>query len=225
MFIRQRMSKSIITYTVFCFLAVFLSIHLLNGQEVFDNNAGIDDIGGITQKRDENAGRYGLEDTNYPAPVAPFLNKKNETINAIGGWVITKVGKTGKDGGYTSIARDSLGKIHICFYDGANLKYATNASGSWVTAMVDDTGNVGMYASIALDAANKVHISYYDVKNSNLKYATNASGSWVISTIDSSGDVGLYTSIAIDASGKAHISYFYSSGADLKYATNASGAW
>ncbi|MEK6729332.1 MAG: hypothetical protein AABY76_04835, partial [Planctomycetota bacterium] len=205
MFIRQGMSKIVITYTVFCFLAVFLSIKLLNGQEVFDKNAGIDDLGSITQERDEKAGQYGLEDTNYPAPVEPFLNKENIETNAIGGWVITKVGQAGKNGGHTSLARDSLGKIHICFYDGTNLKYVTNASESdWKTETVDGADNVGMYASIALDAANKAHISYYDAKNSTLKYATNTSGSWATSIIDSNKGAGLYTSIALDTDGKAH---------------------
>ena len=54
---------------------------------------GLTILAAITQERDEQAGHCGLEDTNVPAPVEPFLNKKNEDITAIGGWVITKVEK------------------------------------------------------------------------------------------------------------------------------------
>ncbi|MDO8281756.1 MAG: S8 family serine peptidase [Thermodesulfovibrionia bacterium] len=142
-------------------------------------------------------------------------------------WTIQTVDSVGDVGYYTSIAIDSLDKMHISYNDVTNLdlKYTTNASGSWVTTTVDSSGTVGYYTSIAIDSSGKVHISYYDVTNLDLKYATNASGSWVTTTVDSTGYVGSYTSIAIDSSGKIHISYFDITNSNLKYATNASGSW
>ncbi len=135
-------------------------------------------------------------------------------------WCYETVDSAGGVGEYTSIAIDSLDKVHISYRDAINydLKYATNASGSWVTETVDSAGSVGGYTSIAIDSLDKVHISYY---GGGLKYATNASGSWVTEIVDSAGSVGGYTSIAIDLSDKVHISYFDDTNNDLKYATNA----
>lgn len=66
MFIRQGMRKVFIIHAVLCLMAVFLSIKLLNGQEKFGKNAGVNNLIGISQERDEKIGRYGLEDINYP---------------------------------------------------------------------------------------------------------------------------------------------------------------
>ena len=125
-------------------------------------------------------------------------------------------------GQYASIALDTSGKVHISYFDSANLdlKYVTNASGSWVITTVDSSGDVGQYTSIAVDTSGKVHISYYDRGRDFIKYATNASGSWVKTNVDSSGDVGQYTSIAVDTLDKIHISYYDVTNAALKYATN-----
>ncbi|MDO8282002.1 MAG: hypothetical protein Q7U10_05175 [Thermodesulfovibrionia bacterium] len=154
-------------------------------------------------------------------------NTDNNDSDPNAAWRIETVDSAGLVGIDTSIAIDSLGKMHISYRDATNadLKYATNASGLWVITTVDSTGDVGSSTSIAIDSLNKVHISYYDATNADLKYATNASGSWVITTVDSTGDVGRFTSIAIDSSGKMHISYYDLSNTNLKYATNASGSW
>ncbi len=91
-------------------------------------------------------------------------------------WCYETVDSAGGVGEYTSIAIDSLDKVHISYCDATNydLKYATNASGSWVTETVDSAGSVGGYTSIAIDSLDKVHISYFDDTNNDLKYATNA---------------------------------------------------
>ncbi len=123
--------------------------------------------------------------------------------------------------GYSSIATDTNGKVHISSPGGA-LRYATNASGSWVITLVDKSAN---YSSIAVDSLNAVHISYYDSINKILKYATNAGGNWITETVDAGGDVGWYSSIAVDSNNKAHIAYYDSINDDLKYATNSSGSW
>jgi hypothetical protein len=147
-------------------------------------------------------------------------------------------GGGGDTGGYSSIAIDGLGTIHISYYDFNNmrLRYATNASGSWSSEPADSAGDVGLYSSISIDSSEMVHISYYEWKEitvnneeiqipGEIKYATNASGSWVSEIIDSEGDVGGYTSVATDSSGYVYISYYDWENYDLKYATNASGSW
>lgn len=137
----------------------------------------------------------------------------------------------------SSIAVDSAGKVHICYYYDSypdtnpyieGIKYATNASGYWKIETIDsgtvDSGqNIGLYTSIAVDADDKVHISYQGI-DATIKYATNASGSWETETVSNSG-YGQFTSIALDSSGKAHISYYDGTNYDLNYATNISGSW
>ena len=156
--------------------------------------------------------------------------------NATGSWVTETVDSLENTGATSSLAIDSSGKVHICywaepeeFYRG--IKYATNRSGSWETEMIV----VGRLPSLAVDKDDKAHISFWNsvVKEGSsyntLQYATNASGSWVIETVDSI--VGRYTSLALDSSDKIHISYFGQSDdgsngrPSLKYATNASGSW
>jgi len=128
-------------------------------------------------------------------------------------------------GPFASLALDSDGFVHICYYDATNdhLKYATNSSGTWETEDADDTGQVGMHSSIAMDSSNKVHISYLGV--GGLAYATNAAGSWEIEEVAPGQAVGEYSSITLDSDGFVHISYYDATDSELKYATNASGDW
>ncbi len=140
-------------------------------------------------------------------------------------WQIETVDNTAADvGKYTSIAIDSLGNIHISYFDDTNdnLKYAYYDGLSWQLALVDVGGgvnNVGKYGSIAVDSLNRPHISYYDETDDDLKYAYH-DGSWQISIADDGGgvnDVGKYASIVVDSLNLPHISYFDETNDDLKY--------
>lgn len=145
-------------------------------------------------------------------------------------WIISAIDSAGDVGEHTSIAIDSINKVHISYRDDNNndLKYITNTAGTWKSSIIDNSVIVGDNpTSIAADSNNKAHIAYHENTNVDLKYATNASGVWVTSTVDSAGWVGHYPSIAVDSENKAHISYenYSFSAYDLKYATNASGSW
>ena len=96
-----------------------------------------------------------------------------------GNWHVEIVDSSDQVGQHASLSLDSLGNVHISYYDAVNgaLKYATNASGSWQLETVDNGGNVEGYISVSLDSADKVHISYI---GRGLKYATNSTGSWAI---------------------------------------------
>jgi hypothetical protein len=106
-------------------------------------------------------------------------------------------GGTSDVGQYTSIALDSINKVHISYYDATNgnLKYATNAgvtpgsgncSGNtnYNCEIVYSTGDVGKYSSLAIDSSDNVHISFLDDTNDTLKYATGTAGSFTTETVD-----------------------------------------
>ncbi len=140
------------------------------------------------------------------------------------------LGGTADVGLDTSIAMDSLGNVHISYYDFTNgrLLHATGApAGPFVITPVDGgtpiTNDVGEFTSLALGAGNTVHISYYDVTNGTLKYANNVGGAFVAVTVDAGGgvnDVGQDSSIALDSNGRVHISYYDATALALKYANN-----
>ncbi|MHA2265851.1 MAG: InlB B-repeat-containing protein, partial [Candidatus Thorarchaeota archaeon] len=97
-------------------------------------------------------------------------------------WNIQTVASTGDVGGYTSIAVDASGNVHMLFTDFTfdNLVYATNSgvtpgtgncdNTDWDCETVDSEGEVGEYTSIAIDSSGGVHGSYYDRTNGALKY-------------------------------------------------------
>jgi hypothetical protein len=143
-------------------------------------------------------------------------------------WTIFAIDSSGE--GQTSIALDSVGKVHVIYTSGEDLKYATNAEGSWVTSTVGEA--CLWYSSLALDSNDKAHICYHQyADHSSLVYTTNAGGSWANYTVDSTFTtfVGFYPSLALDSNGKVHISYKHMNpharGDVLKYATNAGGSW
>src|SRR5439155_21349177 len=92
-------------------------------------------------------------------------------------WAPVVVDQGGDLGGYSSLALDGSGRVHVSYSDGTNvdLKYATCAgscttAANWQTVAVDQTGVVGAYASLAADGSGRVHVSYQDDADRN--YAT-----------------------------------------------------
>jgi len=169
-----------------------------------------------------------ISETRYCYTVSAYDAAGNESPQsseacATTSWATYSIDSAVNITGPSSIAVDSMDKVHIiyCDFDNPDIKYATNVSGAWVIETISQ-GNMGGSSSIAVDSMDKVHISY---RASGLKYATNASGGWFTETIDSGGSNGLYSSIAVDSMDKVHISYFDYTNHDIKYATNASGGW
>jgi len=137
-----------------------------------------------------------------------------------GGWTTEQVDSGLSYDAEASVALDSSGEPHICYYDGTqmDLLYAFRSSGNWNIETVDSSGTVGRYCSIAVDSNGVPHISYYDDTNDDLKYASRSGGSWSTAAVDETGSVGLYTSIDLDSSDNPHICYYDGTNTNLKYA-------
>lgn len=153
------------------------------------------------------------------------------------GWNTSVVGPTGSkfNGSISpcdSIAVDSIGKSHVCYYESnsSSLIYATNSNGNWSTQIIKHTGFVETKTSIAIDHFGRLFIAYSNSSSGipgdlaahhSLEYVTNATGQWKGYVID--GDGGEWSSMAIDSKNEIHISY--RAQGNLKVATNAGGTW
>jgi hypothetical protein len=145
----------------------------------------------------------------------------------------TEVVDRGYVGVHNSLRIDSMGRIHVAYYDQYNrdLKYAYRDSAGWHIQRVDSTGDVGSNLSMALDASNRPHISYCEGFGETagygycdaLKYAFYNGASWDIRTVDSEGYQGIGTSIALDGAGQPHISYC--AAFELRYAFRDGQTW
>ena len=145
-------------------------------------------------------------------------------------WKFKTVDSTSNTGLFTSIAVDSLDKVHISYIDWTNgmLKYASDASGDWATMPVGNTGVefAGLYTSLALDSSDMARVSYIDWTNGMLKYTIRWGGIvWWTFDLNSAGTEALFTSLALDSSDRVHISYYDVTNDDLRYVTNAPGSW
>lgn len=151
------------------------------------------------------------------------------------GWIFkTIAGKDGLAGDDTanvgasiSMALDSQGAAHICYYDCSQqkLKYIDQSLHESLIELVDDSGeDVGRKNSIALDSAGNVHIAYFDWSKRDLKYACKQGDVWSTEVVDSEGDVGDWPALAIDRDGLPHISYCDWTNKTLKYACRSSEA-
>jgi hypothetical protein len=143
-------------------------------------------------------------------------------------WTVETVDYANDVGYFTSIAIDSVGNLHVSYWDQYwnDLKYAKLVGSTWTTMPVDHVGEIGFSGtSIQVDSANNPHISYYDYTNEDLKYARWTGSDWNLETVDSTGIVGLHSSLALDSSNRAHISYYDYVNEDLKYAHWTGSSW
>lgn len=135
-----------------------------------------------------------------------------------------------------SLQLDSLGKIHVAFFDfpNKNIMYGTQSSTGWkieevTTLMSSDT----VIMNLVLDHANRPHIVYYDTENEQLKHATQSPG-WAIHVVDRVGDPldstlkypdATQISSLVDRSNRLHVSYFDGANHDLRHAVLEEGNW
>ena len=144
--------------------------------------------------------------------------------NQSGSWSITVLDSTVSSGNYTSIALDSLNKVHISYYSSGYLSYITNASGVWVKEILDNSAG-HTSSSISVSPNGYVHVTYYNFLDRSIKYITNLSGSWAISTLTpiSGTFSGAASASVVDQNDTLHLCY-YSNG-NLNYSTNMTGSW
>jgi hypothetical protein len=137
-------------------------------------------------------------------------------------WHFETVGDALYVGGYTSLALDGSGFVHISYEGYYGLQYTRWDGSSWHTVMVDsEYGNQGSYTSLALDASHYPHISY---ESNGLRYAYWDGSGWQIETVDI--EQGSWASLALDAWGYPHISYGgLELASDLRYAYNDGSGW
>lgn len=163
--------------------------------------------------------------------------------NASVEWYIDTVDSEGDAGKYPSIAIDSRGNVHICYYqfgvvsnyDNSKqpsyiMKYARKDEAGWQIFDLDFLEVHGEDSGIAVDSKDNVHISYCGAGYSDkdgfydaVFHATNAAGDWQIELVENLIGLDYDTSIAIDSKDKVHMAYHANSA--LHYATNKSGSW
>lgn len=180
---------------------VFTTIEDGIGSSNLEPSIGIDVSGNVHISYSE---RYS-DDEIYMMSIKYATNASGK-----GKWVTTSIDDFGYDVLHmenTSLAIDSLGKVHISyparvmstFSDSYALKYATNTSGSWViTTAFDEWGG---YSSLSIDSSDNAHISC------NKGYITNAYGTWMNMGGAYSHTALNISSIAIDSSDNIHCIY------------------
>jgi len=141
------------------------------------------------------------------------------------GWSISDAIKGLEGFPYPSMVVEADDKVHICYLDDVELKYAYYAGATWKVTNL--SGAFGYFSvnnlSMVLDAAGKVHIvgeGRYAVA-----HVTDATGKWTIETIGNPDSYSGYAALAIDKAGNIHISYGDHDSREVLYAKNASGAW
>ncbi len=150
---------------------------------------------------------------------------KVATRASAGTWAATVVDDTTLVRSWSSISGDSLGRLHVTYYDFLNqdLCYATYESGNWTLSKLDDSG--GVCSAMVSDDNNKQHIFYTDLvlAKTPLSYITNSGAKWMAESITTDGDVGEQSSIAVDGEGFVHIAYYDTTNGTLNYVCNIGG--
>ena len=131
----------------------------------------------------------------------------------------------GAGGEYSSVAVDSLGRLHISHLDGdsnpANyaLRHAWYDGSVWRSQLIED-GDVGWWSSIAADSRDRLHVAYHGDRT-GLRYAL-YDGAWTITLV--APGAGYANSIAVDANDDPHIVTVSGNG-ELLYARREGTEW
>ncbi len=173
------------------------------------------------------------QDTSLASPTIPLPTEATPPTTSVAQvattdtvWSVETVQSGSDIGHYSSLGIDSLGHLHVGYYDHPNtaLKYAQWNGSGWVTSTVDNSASVGQFPSLGLDSSNYPHISYYDLTNSALKVAHWDGSSWVRETVDNSAAVGEFTSLAVH-NGDVYVSYVDTTHSALRYAHWNGSSW
>lgn len=146
-------------------------------------------------------------------------------------WVAEVVDESiGTTGGYISLALDTAGHPHICYYDAADrtLKYAWSDGVDWQFQIVDSGDFTFEHASLVLDSAGLPRVSYYRTvmsHQSELRYARSDGSSWDVVVVDTIVDAAADTALALDSNGRPRIAYYGSPNSALKYAAYDGATW
>jgi hypothetical protein len=162
-------------------------------------------------------------------------NKDNSNDNSsttIDGWKISEIDNVIAANNDISVSCDGNNKIHVCYCDDDNIKYATNKSGSWKKqTLATAEGNIMMmgYNDLATDGSNHVHIVYATETNemspqSIIYYATDKSGTMQTEPIYTVAGSISGMGIVATEDGKVHIIYS-DPNFRLKYINNLAGSW
>jgi hypothetical protein len=113
-------------------------------------------------------------------------------------------------GGWSSIAKDSVGALHISYskfmVDNSQLKYATNASGAWVAEVLDDQNNTG-FGTTLMERGGVIHIAYISASPSGqLRYASHDASGWTTADISPASGYSV-TAMRFDQDGHPAIAF------------------
>ncbi len=173
---------------------------------------------------------YSTSNLGFSIPLKS-IDKDNE-------WTIFLVDNSGNVGRGSSLAIDSYGYPHICYFNKNNLglKYAHWSGSNWIIETVDSP--VTNHLSLVIDSNNIPHIGYmyyYNYPNKMvLKYAVRNGSQWEKKIIDSDRIAGWGVQLSLDLNDIPHMSYAVndnpinyhkSEGGDIKHAWLEDGSW
>ena len=140
-------------------------------------------------------------------------------------WDREVVDSNGTTGWWTSIAVESVSKVHISYYNASNgdLKYAMRKTdGSWTLQNLrPGNGQQGQFSSIGLNPNSlRPGILHYNATFGRMEFTRyKTSIDWDTTVVDINGhDVGMSSSLFLTGAGAPYISYLDITQGGLKYA-------